>query len=81
MLIQLIIFVLTIIDLLILARVLMSWVNISPYNNQVARTIFDLTEPILVPIRNMMPSAGMFDFSPLIAFLIINVIISALASA
>lgn len=55
----------------ILARVLMSWVNIDPYS-PLARTIFDLTEPVLQPIRNMLPPAGGLDFSPIIAIILLQ---------
>ena len=57
----------------ILARVLMSWVNIDPYS-PVARTIYDLTEPVLAPVRNLMPAAGGLDFSPIIVLVLLQVI-------
>lgn len=57
----------------ILARVLMSWVNIDPYS-PLARTIYDLTEPVLAPVRNLMPSAGGFDFSPIIVLILLQVL-------
>ncbi len=55
-------------SLVILARVLMSWIKIDPYN-PVARAIHDMTEPILVPVRNMLPQAGGMDFSPIIVLI------------
>jgi len=58
-------------SLVILARVLMSWVNIDPYS-PLARTIFDLTEPVLQPIRNALPPAGGLDFSPIIAIILLQ---------
>lgn len=57
----------------ILARVLMSWVNIDPYS-PVARTIYDLTEPVLAPVRNLMPAAGGLDFSPIIVLVLLQVL-------
>lgn len=63
----------------ILARVLMSWVNIDPYS-PLARTIFNLTEPVLQPIRNLLPPASGIDFSPMIAIILIQILGQILAS-
>jgi YggT family protein len=60
-------------SMLILARVLMSWVQVNPYS-PLARTIYDLTEPILAPVRNMLPPAAGLDFSPLIVLIGIQII-------
>ncbi len=59
--------------LLILARVLMSWVRVDPYS-PLARTIYELTEPILAPVRNLLPPMGGFDFSPIIVLIGIQLI-------
>ena len=59
--------------LVMLARVLMSWVNIDPYS-PLARTIYNLTEPVLAPIRNLIPPTGMIDFSPMIAMILLYII-------
>ncbi|MCD4686642.1 MAG: YggT family protein [Anaerolineae bacterium] len=55
-------------SMVILARVLMSWINIDPYS-PVARAIHDMTEPVLAPVRNMLPQAGGMDFSPIIVLI------------
>ncbi|MEP0764174.1 MAG: YggT family protein [Chloroflexota bacterium] len=60
-------------SLVILARVLMSWVNIDPYS-PLARTIFNLTEPILAPIRNLLPQTAGLDFSPIIAMVLLQIV-------
>jgi len=60
-------------SLIILARVLMSWVNIDPYS-PLARTIVELTEPVLQPIRSALPPAGGLDFSPVIAIILLQVL-------
>ena len=57
----------------ILARVLMSWVNIDPYS-PLARAIYNLTEPVLQPIRNLLPPAAGLDFSPIIVILLLQVV-------
>ena len=57
--------------LAVLGRVIMSWV--SPRGNDPLTTIlYQMTEPILGPIRRILPNFGMFDFSPLILILLIN---------
>jgi len=58
---------------IILARVLMSWVNIDPYS-PIARTIYNLTEPVLAPVRNVLPPAAGLDFSPIIVILLLQVV-------
>lgn len=54
---------------LILIRALISWVSPDPYNT-IVQLLYRTTEPILEPIRRMMPRMA-FDLSPIIAFLII----------
>lgn len=55
---------------LILIRALISWVNPDPYNPLV-QFLYKATEPILSPIRKILPSGLRFgiDISPIIAFL------------
>ena len=60
-------------SIVILARVLMSWVNIDPYS-PLARVIFDLTEPVLAPVRNMLPPAAGLDFSPIIVMVLLQIL-------
>ena len=64
--------ILTVLYWLILIRALISWVNPDPYN-PVVQFLNKTTEPILYPIRKMMPvQLGIgIDISPIIAFLII----------
>lgn len=64
-------------SLLILARVILSWlpmlgVRIDPYHPLV-RILFQLTDPILDPIRRF-ATFGMIDFSPIIALILLEVI-------
>ena len=57
---------------LILIRALVSWVNPDPYN-PVVQFLYKATEPILYPIRRLLPLNFRFglDISPVIAFLLI----------
>jgi YggT family protein len=55
-------------------RVLLSWVpNVDP-RNPVIEFIYGITEPILAPIRSIMPRTLMFDFSPMIAIFVLQAI-------
>jgi len=76
-LIQVVNIAFTAFNLLILARVLLSWINADRYS-PVVQFIYRATEPILAPVRRILPPMGMMDFSPIvviIAALIIKQII------
>jgi YggT family protein len=62
--------------LLILGRVLMSWVDPTG-RSRAGAMLISITEPILAPVRRLMPSTGMIDFSPLIVILILGVLVRA----
>jgi YggT family protein len=56
---------------ILLARVLISWFQVDPYN-PIIRILYQLTEPLLAPIRRLLPQTGMMDFSPIVAFIVIK---------
>jgi len=58
--------------LLIIASVIMSYF-VNPYN-RVRMTVDNLVEPLLAPIRRVMPTIGMFDFSPLVLILLVQLL-------
>ena len=58
--------------LLVFVSVILSWF-MSPYH-PVRMAIDRIIEPMLAPIRRVVPSAGMFDFSPLILMILIELI-------
>ena len=57
----------------IVGRALLSWFVSDP-THPLMRLLIDITEPILAPIRNRLPSSWMVDLSPLIAILVIQVV-------
>ncbi len=63
----------TLYTFVIFARVILSWARIDPYH-PVAQVIYRLTEPILAPIRNLMPQTGMMDWSPMIAMFVLIIL-------
>ncbi|HYW72386.1 MAG TPA: YggT family protein [Pyrinomonadaceae bacterium] len=63
----------------ILVRIIFSWIGAS-YANRVFRFTVKITEPLLGPLRRMLPLVGMFDISPLLAYAIVWVCQMAVAS-
>jgi YggT family protein len=63
--------------LVILGRVLMSWVN-PRMEGALGRFLFDTTEPLLAPIRRILPSTGMMDFSPLVLLIVLGIVMRLL---
>jgi YggT family protein len=58
----------------IILRALISWIpNLDP-RNPIVEFLVTITEPILAPIRSVMPRGIMFDFSPIIAIFLLQII-------
>jgi YggT family protein len=66
-------------SLLILIRIVFSWGSVS-YSNPIMKFLVSATDPLLVPLRRVIPPLGMFDISPIIAFLIIWLFQQAIAA-
>lgn len=64
--------------LAILGRVIMSWVTMFAPTSSVVQTINEIlhqmTEPVLGPLRRVIPPLGMFDLTPMIALILLEVI-------
>jgi YggT family protein len=57
-------------SLLIFIRIIFSW-GMVRYSNPVMRFLVNATDPLLVPLRRMIPPVGMFDLSAIAAFILI----------
>jgi len=57
----------------IIFRVILSWFSSNP-TNRLAIILIQITEPILGPLRRIIPRAGMLDFSPMVAIIILQLI-------
>jgi YggT family protein len=83
-LIQLISFTFSLLNLLILARVILSWIQIDPYRNSTfyrfKLLIFQITEPMIAPIQRMLPATGGLDWSPFILIILFMVLEQVLLS-
>jgi YggT family protein len=64
--------------ILIIARVVFSWGQVS-YRNRVMRFLINTTEPLLGPLRRTLPPLGWIDISPLVAGLIIWFLLAAVS--
>jgi YggT family protein len=67
----------TVFTWMIIIRALLSFIRPSGYNRlyqDVVGTLDVLTEPLVAPIRGVVPLVGMFDFSPLIALILLQVV-------
>ena len=68
-----------ILNFAIIVRSLMSWFNPSP-ENPIVRFVIEITEPVLAPLRRIVPRIGMIDITPIVAFLLLNVVLQVLES-
>lgn len=60
--------------LVLLARILMSWIpNLDPYN-PIVQVLYQVTEPILEPARKLIPPIGMIDISPIVVFIVLGIL-------
>ncbi len=72
---------LNIYNFVLLARVLLSWFNLDTSNPtiySIVKFIYDVTEPVLQPVRQAMPQMGGMDFSPLVVFFGIQILVQVL---
>ena len=71
---------LTVLWFAIFARAIVSWFPIDQ-NGPIVKVLDAITEPILGPLRRVVPRVGLFDITPMVAILIIIVIQSVLESS
>ena len=57
----------------ILLRVIVSWVS-PGQTNMLTKTLYHLTEPLLAPLRRIVPRVGILDFTPFVAVVILQLI-------
>ena len=61
---------------LIFARVILSWIDPTG-RGRIASFVIQTTEPILAPVRRLLPRTGMVDFSALIVLLVLGALMRA----
>lgn len=76
---QLVWLVFTFFTVAIFVRAILSWFNMDP-RNPLVQMLSAVTEPILDPIRRIMPGLGGLDLSPLVAMFLLQFISNAIQS-
>jgi len=62
-----------ILDLFVWARLIISWIPHDP-NNDITRIVYKITEPMLKPIRDIIPASSLgIDISPFILLVLLNI--------
>ena len=77
-------YIIQVFTIAIFARVVLSWFMIRPTSGFVVslyQILFQITEPILGPLRRIIPTIGMFDISPIVAIILLQVIGQVLIQA
>ena len=62
---------------LLFANIILSWIRPNPYHpvwGPIIRVVLAVTEPVLNPVRRLMPAMGGLDFSPMIVLLLARVL-------
>ena len=71
-------YALNIYSILFLLRAVASFARLDPYSNDLIRWLYIVTEPVLEPIRSILPQSGI-DFSPMIAMILLFALNRALS--
>ena len=69
----------TVYIMLVFVRIILSYTTLG-YGNRFMRFLINVTEPLLGPLRRIVPTVGMFDISPLVAFVILWILHVAIAA-
>jgi YggT family protein len=64
----------------IIIRAVLSWFD-PRGQNPISRALIEFTEPIVAPIRSIMPRMGMIDISPMVAIFVIIILQQMIQSA
>jgi YggT family protein len=64
------------------ARIILSWFPLSPGGPMASifGVLYNITEPVLGPVRRVLPSIGMIDLSPIVVFIGLRIISGALCT-
>ncbi len=60
-------------EIALLIRIVLSWVPHNPYN-QVIQFLYKITDPVLNPVRKLIPPFRGIDFSPIIVFIGLGIV-------
>ncbi len=74
MIVSFLLFLIQLYTLVLIARAIMTWIPNIDLSNPIVRFIFDITEPVLRPIRQALPAQGGMDFSPIVVFIGLSIL-------
>ncbi len=57
----------------LLATIILSWISPGG-SNPAAYLLHQITEPVMAPVRSLLPPMGGLDFSPIVVFILINIV-------
>ncbi|MBA2278300.1 MAG: YggT family protein [Chloroflexia bacterium] len=77
---NLLLLILQIYTFILIGRAICSWFD-PGFRSSIGKILYDLTEPIIAPIRQIVPPVGMLDLSILVAFFILFILRQLIASA
>ena len=68
--------------IILIARIILSYFPLQPGTalSSIASILYQLTEPVLGPVRRLIPSVGMFDISPIVVFIGLRILQGAICS-
>ncbi|MFV1981645.1 MAG: YggT family protein [Rhodothermia bacterium] len=58
----------------LLARIVLSWIPNVDRTNQIVQVLYQVTEPVLEPVRRVVPRLGMMDISPIVVFIGLHIL-------
>lgn len=62
----------------IIGRAIISWFPVDP-RNPLVRVLYEITEPLLAPLRRVIPRVGLIDITPMIAIIVLMIIEAAIS--
>ena len=65
--------ILQILSLLLIARALFSWFD-PQFTSSIGKILFQITEPIIAPVRQVVPPLGMFDLSIMVSLFLLIIL-------
>ena len=72
-LIRLVLALIQVYTLILLVRIIMSWINVDR-GHPLVQVLHQVTEPVLEPVRRALPPLGMIDLSPIIVFVVLRLL-------
>jgi YggT family protein len=67
--VQFLVSVVQLYSLVVLVRVILTWLPNVSRSNSIVEFIYQITEPVLKPVREALPAMGSFDFSPIVVLI------------